>query len=103
MKTFTTEIPDERIVGHISRCPRQFSASQMRDALYLAIGKAQALSTDAACEKLGRALNIIEQEWTTPEWKRITYGHLRAMEKRYFLVSAKVWNGRAYQRIWRRS
>lgn len=103
IKEFTCELPESEIVGNQSRYRKRFTYPEIYKALIAEIGKWQALNTDNACERLGLALGIIEQERTSPEFWTFVYLRLRCLDKRGALVSAKIWNGKTYERLWRKA
>lgn len=65
--------------------------------------QAIALSTDALCEPCARiGASNPDALIGTAQWKAKVYRTACAMEsKDRTLVSAKVWNGKAYERVWR--
>jgi hypothetical protein len=62
-----------------------------------------ALSTDALCEWAGKDAGLSESEFTSDRWKGMVYRNAVALEAKRLLVSSKVYNGKAYERVWRRS
>jgi hypothetical protein len=73
------------------------------DAIITALRLYRASSTNALCEVVGRKMNLSEREWCVAGFKSRVYYRAKEMERIGILVSAKFWNGRSYERVWRRA
>jgi hypothetical protein len=62
-----------------------------------------ALSTDALCEWAGKESGLTEDQFVSDWWKRLVYRVAVKLEKRGLLASAKCYNGKNYERVWRRN
>lgn len=73
----------------------------VRSGIVSALKLRIALSTDALCEWSAKSAGFGEELYSTPQWKGSVYRAAAELEKRGTLVSAKIYNGKAYERVWR--
>jgi hypothetical protein len=58
------------------------------------------LSTDALCEHAGRAASLPESVFVSAAWKSRVYRRAVELEGNGIIASVKVYNGKAYERVW---